>query len=193
MLALRIGLAVGVLGVGIGGGYAIPLSNQHEISNKTALIEYATLTTVEIYNDFLGNSSRSIRPRVANSRLSITPRSSSNQVRLNPYTEIASASGLAVRAEVTQSILGALPTGTTTNITKASKSQSKRSGSNKRRSIFHKARNVGTKARVRSNSRLYSAKSRIKQRTNRQHVALRVNPQTMRERTRFRKSGHNRK
>lgn len=193
MLALRIGLAVGVLVVGIGGGYAIPLSNQHENSNKTTPKEYDTRTTVEIYNDLFGNSSRSIRPRAASSRISITPRSSASRVRLNPYAEIASAAELARKAGVMQTSLGALPTGTTTNITKASKSQSKRSGSNKRRSVFYKARNVGTKARVRSNSRLYSAKSRIKQRTNRKHVALRVNPQTMRERTRFRKSGHNRK
>lgn len=193
MLALRIGLAVGVLGVGIGGGYAIPLSNQHENSNKTAHKEYDTRTTVEIYNDLFGNSSRSIRPRVANSRISITPRSSASRVRLNPYAEIASAAELARKTGVMQTSLGALPIGASTKITKASKSQSKRSGSNKRRPVFYKARNVGTKARVRSKSRLYSAKSRIKQRTNRKHVALRVNPQTMRERTRFRKSGHNRK
>ncbi len=193
MLALRIGLAVGVLGVGIGGGYAIPLSNQHKDYNKAGHREYDTRTTVEIYNDFLGNSSRSIRPRVANSRFSITPRSSASRVRLNPYAEIASAAELAKKTGVIQTSLGALPTGTTTNFTKSNKSQGKRSGRYKRRPIYWQANNVGTKARARSNSRLYSAKSRIKQRTNRKHVALRVNPQTMRERTRFRKSGHNRK
>lgn len=193
MLALRIGLAVGVLGVGIGGGYAIPISNQHENSNKTAPKEYDTRTTIEVYNEFFGNSSRSIKPRVANSRISITPRGSTSRVRLNPYAEIASAAELARKAGVIQTSLGALPIGTSTKITKASKSQSKRSGSNKGRSVFYKARNVGTKARVRSSSRLTSAKSKIKQRTDRKHVALRVNPQSMRDRTRYRKSGQNRR
>ena len=197
MLALRIGLAVGVLGIGIGGGYAIPLSNQHENSNKTALKEYDTRTTVEIYNDLLGNSRRSISLRAATSRITITPRSRTNRPRLNPYAEIASVAELARKTGVAQPILGALVTGSTTGKTightKVSKSQGKRPGNNKRGSIFHKPRNVGTKSRVRSNSRLNSAKSRIEQSTKRQHVASRANPQTMRQRTRFRKSSRSRR
>lgn len=205
MLAIKIVLAVSAIGVGIGVGYAIPLSNQHDNSYKAASKEYDTRTTMEIYNELIGNSSRSINPGTANPRINITPRGNTTRIKLNPYAEIASAIELVENEGVAQPILGALAightTGRATNGTKgktsvtirAGKSQRKPTASNKRRSIFQKPRNVGTKARARSRSRLSSTKSKIKQRTNRTHVAKRVNQQTMRDRTRFRKTGQKRR
>ncbi len=185
MLALRIGLGIGVIGAAIGGGYAIPLSNQREHTVTTAPKEYDTRTTVEIYKEILGNSGRSIGPHAANSSISITSRGRTDRVRLDPYAEIASMQDLAGKKGLPQRALGALPINSTSRTANRTQGRS--------RTIFRKARNVGTKARARSISRFSSAKSRIKQSTKRKNVASRVNPQSMRSRTRFRKTGRNRR
>lgn len=213
MSALRIGLAVGAIGIGIGTGYAIPVSNQHENSNNASYVEHDTRTTTEIYNELIGKSSNTTKPRIKTPSITITPR-----VKATAANSISPA-GIEITDEivkdkgVTQPILGSLPiigfadttTDSTTiftakettlprtNITIIKKFQSKSSAKIKRRTIFKQARNVGTKARVRSDKRLATAKSRVKQRTKRKQVATRVNKQTMRDRTRFKKTGQARK
>lgn len=209
MLALRIGLAVGAIGIGIGTGYAIPVSDQHENSSKTRYVEHDPRSTTEIYNELFGKSNNAIISQFETPSITITPRPKASTAISNPpaNTEIVNDKG------ITQPILGSLPiigfadkaiispanvsakeiTLPIISVTIVKKSQSKSSANKKRRTIFKQARNIGTKARVRSTSRLSTAKTRVKQRTKRKQVASRVNQQTMRSRTRFKKNSQARK